>query len=840
MEWPSLEFQSDLLNCIENDEILSHSSQVLSDRFLSDLASSIVTKEIYARAASAALASDTSRIVARKSNAGENELSEKMVVAFLDKLRTSASDSDEWHAYQYRETARDVTELMASLDPLATLKFCKGGLDAVHDLLKYRLPSSSSSDSPTDGSAALLNAKDAYVLSQSFPKLDADSVTGTRAPDLEFRFGLLHNNSKVNSNSNVDCDVNSLYGMEACDIVNALHQDGTMETSAASLAKNTLANPNLVAQLSASKTTNSTGENQTETIFVVLGCDHPMSPAKPLLRIPGVKVLGIPSSEEGLEDILDYVRYNSPDDTTFVHPSWNQKDKKGNYHRKRNRTGNNLILSRGPQVAQWLIDHAILAKKDGDEIATDSKASANCRKKLKLVLVPMAMPLLPPANTSRNSDSPFAFVPEASVRWAASSDLIVQRVVMAAEAASTTFRQIQCSLWSYQSSSTCMVVPPTSTTLSTELLHKRPSHEQWLHTLSMGTVLTPTIEEDNNRNKLHKHHTEQQDDHSRSTAVPSGSSESDIEANTVRNSFVGAVSNTNHNYSIVNGIVTSEGPHHMLSEHIRLWRAMITHYSADLENNSSQNYLGDYDSDSDDDDDGIQRKNSVHVFAPHVPIVSRGLLTEAIEKASPSTPKISAARPNKITAPLQILNSGTMASLMAAIALAGFTDPLINQPMPMGLIDEKDANTAEATIITTPFCLFWNGSVHSGVWNCPYTLDSIFGTVGYFLEKVYGYCDSALAAASSAIAIANANAAVSGLWNKNSNDTQNIEQRITTNTKSTEAAKSGGDNKFNYANNDDHCNTSIVDMVPSIMRDEERQDQQLMPNLVKDRLEILA
>ena len=40
---------------------------------------------------------------------------------------------------------------------------------------------------------------------------------------------------------------------------------------------------------------------------------------------------------------------------------------------------------------------------------------------------------------------------------------------------------------------------------------------------------------------------------------------------------------------------------------------------------------------------------------------------------------------------------------------------------------------------TTPFAMFWYGSFHGGIWNCPYTLESVSGTIGYVLGKAYEY-----------------------------------------------------------------------------------------------------
>merc|ERR1712137_1147261 len=90
---------------------------------------------------------------------------------------------------------------------------------------------------------------------------------------------------------------------------------------------------------------------------------------------------------------------------------------------------------------------------------------------------------------------------ESAVRYSAASDLILQRVLRARHNATADGRKqklLKISLWMYQNSNTCMVVPSASATKAKELLEKRPSHEPWIHTLSRNTVLTPTSEEDTN------------------------------------------------------------------------------------------------------------------------------------------------------------------------------------------------------------------------------------------------------------------------------------------------------------------------------------------------------
>merc|ERR1711935_582466 len=90
-------------------------------------------------------------------------------------------------------------------------EICQGGLDAVHDLLKYRLPD----EDPED--CDVLAAKDAYVLCQSLPQqFDTKVVSGSRPPDIEYKFGLLGEGIKINNESVDINDVNSLYGLDAC------------------------------------------------------------------------------------------------------------------------------------------------------------------------------------------------------------------------------------------------------------------------------------------------------------------------------------------------------------------------------------------------------------------------------------------------------------------------------------------------------------------------------------------------------------------------------------------------------------------------------------------------
>jgi hypothetical protein len=695
MEWPAIENLA-----LYNEVPLTSQDEV----YIENMTMTLLTKEIYTRAAKSAIANITID--------HEGSGLKARVESFLEHLR---GDDDHWST-EYRSVAREFTELMAEARPRSrTLEICRGGLDAVHDLLKYRLPKEKGD---TTDQETIILAKDAFVLCKNFGALHTHTVSGTRAPDLDYRFGLLtkaptHNRDFANADY---INKFTLYGRAACSHVNQMRANGQLETSTASLAYHTLTNPDLVAQL-AHKT------------FVVIGCDHHLSPTQSLLRIPGVTVLGIASNTMGLQHVLGYATYNTPDDTTFCYPTISSSnDYSGS---------ENLVLSRGPHVAQWILEHTKAgATRDGTGDGIGAHHDS------ELVIVPMPLP-----NWSGNPGPA-----EAATRWAAASDLILERVLRARS------ESIKCSVWSYQSSTTCMVVPSASTTKSTELLQNRPVHEPWLHALSRGTILTPTIDENNNNNNNNNN------DNSSPSKERQASAASKSSSTTNR---VAPNANANHDYSIVNGILTFEGPHHVLSEHIRMWRAMVTQFP-DEYHSYVQN---DDDNGHDDDDDPNQ---SLHVFAPFVPLL---------------TPDLISSVDTHLLDPLRVFDTGSASSLLAAVAIAGLVEPIVNRPMPE--IETGDDGIEPAT----PFAMFWNGSVHGGIWNCPYTLNSVSGTTGYVLGKVYEY-----------------------YYHYYNNST-------------TAKAKDGTSSSTEI----DNSTKSIVDVVPSNV-----DGQQDLPAIVQERLEMLA
>eukprot|EP00934_Nitzschia_sp_Nitz4_P008744 Nitzschia sp. Nitz4//scaffold97_size77645//15164//17289//NITZ4_005512-RA/size77645-processed-gene-0.51-mRNA-1//-1//CDS//3329560638//8734//frame0 len=318
----------------------------------------------------------------------------------INALKERMENCQNWNA-EYRSILQDCTEIMASCSNEQAIDMAQAGLDALHDLLLYRI------DAHT-----IVAAKDVFVLTSSFPKIPTATLVGSKAPDIDFQFGL----------TNPTNPQDTLYGMDACAQVDAWHKYGVLETSAAVLAKTTFTSNNIPTVMANKR-------------FILLGCTSELGPAKSLLLIPGVTILGIAPGGKKLDDLLDYARYNAPDDTTFIYP------KKGAD-----------ILSQGPAIAQWILDN------------TDPKN--------ELVICPLA-----------HGDG------EVSVRLAASMDLIVQRLM----------RQRQNSvLCQYMSPTTVMVLPPTAATNAQSRIEERPTWEKWGTYFSMGRWLQPALPVSNN------------------------------------------------------------------------------------------------------------------------------------------------------------------------------------------------------------------------------------------------------------------------------------------------------------------------------------------------------
>lgn len=690
MEWPK-----PAATTIPLEELLREETGLLSgggvedahanyELLIEQIATTLVTKEIYARAASACL----SDITVDHDTTGLRG----KVESFLARLKsrdvgvnenTGVDRTQEWIATEeHRNVAQQFVELMSfagSIRADRLYEICQGGLDAVHDLFKYRVPSNGGGGGNDDD---LLSAKDAYVLCQSLasPKLGTERLSGSRSPDLDYRFGLFGETTPVHNESVDINDVNSMSGTDACRFVTDLRNRGCMETSACSLAKHTI--------MASSNALHSGLMNKT---FVVIGCDHPLAPTKSLLRIPGVTVFGVPTSWNGLDDVLEYARYISPDSTSFLYPTGGCGRHDGNY-----------VISYGPHIAQWILDNT-------------KNVATNGGNNHELVIVPMASSPQSLSATammegSGSTSSSSYDRAEMDVRYATASDLIVQRVLRARHNGHAG--GIKISLWMYQNSTTCMVVPPASSTKAKELLQQRPSHEPWIRSLSRNTVLTPTVNSCNS------------DDDVVTFVVEDKSKVSSMETKTVINK-----SRINHDYSIVNGILTKKTPHHVLAEMIRVWRCLLTNLTPQIQHDDL-----DYDDDFDDDVSTLSRNGNptreIHVFAPYAPLIKSDFLDDEFITSSEDLN-------------VKIFEDGTASSLMTSIGLATLLDPIVNRPMPT-LFEDNDNGGEAATGCgqPTPFSLFWNGSVHGGIWNCPYTLDSMSGYTGYILGKIYRCYDS--------------------------------------------------------------------------------------------------
>mmetsp|Transcript_25231 Transcript_25231/g.41396 ORF Transcript_25231/g.41396 Transcript_25231/m.41396 type:complete len:602 (-) Transcript_25231:370-2175(-) len=390
-----------------------------------DFVTTPTAKQIWKRAAKAAVADIC----------GDHKELKPVVDAFLKRL--NECDDDAFENYEYRSLMQEFTELHARVSNEQSLDMAQAGLDAVHDLLLWRL------DART-----VVPAKDVFILTKSFKKLGTITLMGTKPPDIEFQFGLANpaaaNTVVVEEESSNNPDVfeteteattkyttdHYLYGLDAVSQINAWYNYGVLETSASVLAKTTLMNTHLPATLCRKK-------------FVLLGCTSELGPARSLLLIPGVTVLGVARGGKRLDDLLDFVRYNAPDDTTFLYP------KSEDYYPN----GGADLLIQGPAIAQWVLDQT----KEDDEI----------------VLVPLAY----------SADG------EEHVRLVASMDLILQRVLR---------QRPSTILWSYTSPLTCMVVPPTAATMALQRRNHRPQYEQWANTLTMGKWLEPSLTPDPN------------------------------------------------------------------------------------------------------------------------------------------------------------------------------------------------------------------------------------------------------------------------------------------------------------------------------------------------------
>jgi hypothetical protein len=141
---------------------------------------------------------------------------------------------------------------------------------------------------------------------------------------------------------------------------------------------------------------------------------------------------------------------------------------------------------------------------------------------------------------------------------------------------------------------------------------------------------------------------------------------------------------SNNDYTILNGIVTAQGPNYALAKTMQMWRCMVAYY----------------------------RDNHV-VAAPFAPATrtSSMIAYDAIATALEGMHHYK---------PMLAFDVGPASTLMAAILVSQIQ--FMNRPLP-----DMEEN---------PFVMFWDGAVHGGVWTCPYTLESI-STLNWVLGKTY-------------------------------------------------------------------------------------------------------
>ena len=313
------------------------------------------------------------------------------VQAFKERLLAS----ENWD-YDYRALFEEFTNIMACASTEQALDMAQAGIDALHDLMLYRIDA-----------ITIVPAKDVFVLCSSFAKLETVTLMGTKPPDIDFQWAL----------ANPQNTQDFLYGLDACAQVDAWYNYGVLETSASVLAKTTLTSNTIPSVIS-------------NKIFVLLGCTSELGPARSLIQIPGATIMGVARGGKKLDDLIDYVRFNAPDDTTFMYP------KKGAD-----------LITQGPQVAQWILD--------------------NTKPEQQVVICPLAY-----------------LDGEANVRVAVAMDLIVQRLLR--QRPNTILSQ-------YMSCATVMVLPPTAATTAQRRLEQRPTWESWANTLTGGRWLAPSL-----------------------------------------------------------------------------------------------------------------------------------------------------------------------------------------------------------------------------------------------------------------------------------------------------------------------------------------------------------
>lgn len=219
---------------------------------------------------------------------------------------------------------------MASASNEQALDMASAGIDALNELLLFRIDSNT-----------IVPCKDAFILTSSLEKFETENAAGTKS----FKTGSFKLPLRDPSNPQ-----KTLTGLEACAQVDAWYNYGVLETSAAVLSKTAFVSGQLPAALHKKR-------------FCLLGCTSELGPAKSLLTIPGLKVLGVCRAGKKLDDLIDFIGENSPEGTTLSYPK-----------------GGADLLTQGPRIAQWILDQT----NPSEEIILMPLAYANGEKNVRL------------------------------------------------------------------------------------------------------------------------------------------------------------------------------------------------------------------------------------------------------------------------------------------------------------------------------------------------------------------------------------------------------------------------------------------------------------------------
>ena len=524
-------------------------------------------------------------------------------------LRMDGDENPETWQNEFRSIVEEFTNIMAEASPEQALDMCQAGLDASHDQLLYRI------DDQT-----IVPAKDVFVLSSSFEKLKTEVIKGSKplkadgtCGDTPFPFGLANPQNPNNE---------MLYGLDACAQIDAWYKYGLMETSAAVLAKTSLTTPNVKPLIH-------------NKIFCLLGVTSELGPAKSLLKLPGVTVLGIGRNTQKLKELKEYVIYNSPENTRLVLIQ-----------------GGADLLHQGPQIASWILDQTkpppepqpepvpepepepepteMEGKVDGEDGENPKpKPPAPPRSTTTLIQPKKELILMPLASAAEG---------EENVRVCVAMDLIIQRIIRQRDG----MRLGKTHLVQYTSPATCMVLPPTASSTAQRRLSERPSWESWASSLTGGRWLQPNLPN--------------------------------------------VISSVNNNdYTVVNGIIKSQGHHYILAKTIQSWRAMTCYY-----------------------------RDNMIVATPFAPLTR----TKGMIASNPSMKAVLDGMHH--FEPMLAFDVNPASTLMCNIMISQLQ--ILNRPLP-----DMDEN---------PFTILWDGAVHGGIWTCPYSLDSI-STINWVLGKTY-------------------------------------------------------------------------------------------------------